>query len=140
MSQEDAAVVVHPSRAGGSAARVLDVASYLALVCAVVGLPFCLWVLASYLSQLGPEWLYWLVTQNDHDALRKLIDRAQLIGLCLSIGGLVAGGLLVWWSRRRGIRRPVARWALILGIAGVSFVAIGVVAMIVSFMAWEGPT
>jgi peptidoglycan biosynthesis protein MviN/MurJ (putative lipid II flippase) len=102
-------------------------------------LPLCLWILASYLSELGPEKIYWLVTQNANDGVRKIIDRAQLIGLCLSAGGLIAGGLLVWLGRRRGVREPVACWALVLGIVGVSLVGIGVLAMIVSFMAWDGP-
>ena len=139
MPQQHSAAVAPLSRPGDSYTRFLDVAAYLALACAIVGLPFCVWLLASYLSEFGPEWLYWLLTQNRNDPVRKVIDSAQLIGLCMSAAGLLVGGLLVWWSRRRGAQRPAARWALILGIAGVSLVAIGVATMLVAFFVWQGP-
>jgi hypothetical protein len=136
---DDIEVVLLQSAPRRSAATPAKVGAWAALLCSVVGLPWCVWLLAYYLSQFGPDWVFQLVTQASNDPLRRAIDHGSAVGLILALLGLIAGGLISWRNRRRGALSRVAHWALGIGVLGVSMFAIGVLSMLIAFAMWEGP-
>jgi hypothetical protein len=117
----------------------VEVAARIALVCSVAGLPMCFWLLAYYLAQFGPNWLFQLVSQNAHHSMSRLLDRASAIGLLLAVVGLVVGVVIARRSTRTGRLSRAARWAWRLGALGLAVVLAGVLSMLISFLLWAGP-
>jgi hypothetical protein len=88
----------------------------IALVCAVLAVPFCAWLFVYYLSNLGPDWFFRAVTP-DSDAAERLFNVGVACSLVLALLAAVLGGAAFFtrFSRNRPARK--AGTAFILGMA-----------------------
>jgi hypothetical protein len=123
------------TRSGASRSPVGAVA----LVCAAVGTPLCLWLFFCYVAeQFGPDWLFQLASQNAHPGLSRALDLGTAASVILAIVGALLGGVVLLVGKRRGVRSRPARIAWYLGLSCVGLIAIGILMNIVGFFTGFG--